>query len=193
MNDEVQQWIMHEGLKYIKELGIVDGQIVVDFGCNAGHYTIPAAKVVGSKGTVYAIDQEKSNIDQLMKTVQSLGMKNVVPIISGKPTIDLPASSVDAVLIYDVLHYLNESERKKLYQSVSTVLKDSGILSVFPKHNQSDSPMWHLAELRITDIVKEIESNHFALMQKDEKLLIHDEYIEKGIIINFKKFQKTKA
>jgi ubiquinone/menaquinone biosynthesis C-methylase UbiE len=192
MNVEVQHWIKHEGLKYIKELGIVGGQVVVDFGCSSGHYTIPAAKVVGSKGTVYAIDREKSDIDQLMKKVQSLGINNIVPIISSKLTIDLPASSVDAVLIYDVLHYLNDNERKKLYQSVNIVLKDCGILSVFPKHNRSDSPMWHLAELRITDIVEEIERNHFLLVQKDEKRLMHDEYIDKGVIINFKKSPKKR-
>jgi SAM-dependent methyltransferase len=189
MNIEVQHWIKHEGLQYIKELGIVDGQVVVDFGCSAGHYTIPAAKVVGLKGIVYAIDREKSDIYQLMKTVHRLGINNIVPIISSKPIIDLLPTSVDAVLIYDVLHYLNDSEREKLYQSVNTVLKDSGILSVFLKHHQSDSPMWHLAKLRIKEIVEEIERNHFVLVQKDEKRLIHDEYIEKGVIINFKKFR----
>ena len=189
MNIEVQHWIKNEGLKYIRELGIVDGQVIVDFGCGAGHYTIPAAKVVGSKGIVYAIDREKSGIDLLMKTVHSLGISNIMPIISSKPTIDLATSSVDAVLIYDVLHYLNNSEREILYQSVNTVLKERGILSVFPKHNQSNSPMGHLSELYITDIVDEIERNHFILLQKDEKRLMHDVFIEKGIIINFKKCQ----
>ena len=189
MKTEAYRRMKHEGLTYVKELGIVAGQVIVDFGCNAGHYTIPAAKVVGSEGTVYAIDQKKSAIDQLMKTAQSEGLGNIFPIISSKPAIDLPVASVDAVLIYDVLHYLNADERKKLYQSVNIVLKDHGILSVFPKHNRLDSPMWHLAKLSITDIVKEIENGHFILVQKDEKRLMHDDYFETGMIINFKKFQ----
>ncbi len=191
MNNDVQRWIRHDGLTYIKRLGILTGQVIVDFGCNTGHYTIPAARVVGAEGTVYAIDPEKSATDQLMKTAQIERLYNIVPIISNKMTIDLPATSVDAVFIYDVLHYLNEDEREKLYQSVNTVLKDSGILSVFPKHNQSDIPMWHLAELSITDIIKEIERSHLILVEKDKKRLIHDDYIETGMIINFKKFQTT--
>ena len=185
--NDTQRWIEHEGVTYIKELGIQAGQILVDFGCNAGHYTIPAARVVGSEGTVYAIDQEKTAIDQLMKSAQNEGLDNIIPIISSKPAVNLPAASVDAVFIYDVLHYLNTDERKNLYQSVNTVLKDDGILSVFPKHSQSDWPMWHLAESSIEDIDKEIENNHFILIQKVEKHLIHDDNIEKGVIVNFKK------
>ena len=185
--NDAQRWIEHEGATYIRELEIGTGQVIVDFGCNAGHYTVPAARVVGSEGTVYAIDQEQTAIDQLMKTAQNEGLDNIIPIISSKPAIDLPAASVDAVLIYDILHYLNADERKNLYQSANTVLKDDGILSVFPKHNQSDWPMWHLAESSIEDIIKEIENNHFILIQKAEKHLIHDDNLETGIIINFKK------
>jgi len=185
--NDAQRWIEHEGVTYIKELGIGTGQIIVDFGCNAGHYTIPAARVVGSEGTVYAIDQEQTAIDQLMKTALNEGLNNIIPIISSKPAIGLPAASADAVFIYDILHYLNTDERKNLYHSVNTVLKDDGVLSVFPKHNQSDLPMWHLADSRIEDIVKEIENNHFTLAQKVEKHLIHDDNIEKGVIVNFKK------
>ena len=187
MNNNVQRWIEHEGVTYIKELGIKTGQIIVDFGCNAGHYTIPAARVVDSEGIVYAIDQEQTEIDQLMKSAQNEGLDNIIPIISSQPAVNLPAASVDAVFIYDVLHYLNIDERKNLYQSVNTVLKDDGILSAFPKHSHSDWPMWHLAESSIEDIVKEIENNHFTLVKKAKKHLIHDDNLETGIIINFKK------
>ena len=143
--------------------------------------------MVGSEGIVYAIDQEQTEIDQLMKSAQNDGLDNIIPIISSKPAVNLPAASVDAVFIYDVLHYLNTDERKNLYQSVNTVLKDDGILSAFPKHSHSDWPMWHLAESSIEDIVKEIENNHFTLVKKAEKHLIHDDNLETGIIINFKK------
>jgi ubiquinone/menaquinone biosynthesis C-methylase UbiE len=183
--NDVQRWTKHEGVKYIKELGISAGQVIIDFGCNAGHYTIPAAMVVGSEGTVYAIDKEQTAIDQLIKTAQNERLDNIIPIVSSKPAICLPATSIDAVFIYDVLHYLNTDERKNLFKSVNTVLKDDGILSVFPKHNQLDQPMWHLAELRIDDIVREIESNHFILLKKADKRLIHDDSLETGIVINF--------
>ena len=187
---DVQRWTEREGIKYIRELGISSGQIIVDFGCNDGHYTIPAARVVGSECSVYAIDQEQSAIDQLIKTARHEGLDNIIPIVSSKPAINLPAASVDAVLIYDVLHYLNRDERKNLFKSVNSVLKDDGIVSVFPKHHQSDQPMWHLAELRIDDIIKEIENSQFTLIDRSEKRLIHDDTLETGIVINFKKYKQ---
>jgi ubiquinone/menaquinone biosynthesis C-methylase UbiE len=191
--NDVQRWINHEGLTYLKELGIKKGQIIVDFGCNDGHYTIPAARVVGPQGKVYAIDREQPVIDQLLKTAQTEDLGNIIPITSGKPLINLPATTVDAVLIYDVLHYLNKVERKNLYQSANTVLKADGILSVFPKHNRSDLPMWYLEKLNISDIVTEIENNHFYKLALNKKRIIHDDMIETGIIINFKKSKSVNS
>ena len=40
----------------IRDTGITTGHTVLDFGCGAGNYTIPAAKEVGPRGTVYAVD-----------------------------------------------------------------------------------------------------------------------------------------
>jgi len=188
LNDE-QRWLKQAGLKYLRELGIDKGQIIVDFGCNTGHYTIPAARVVGSEGTVYAIDQEQAAIDQVMKVAKNERLDNIIPLFSNKPMIALPLASVDVVFIYDVLHYLNIKERKSLYKSVNTILKDNGILSVFPKHNRDDCPRWHLENLCRREIVDEIEDSCFVLTQKVEKKLIHDDLIETGIIINFSKFK----
>ncbi|MEJ2637160.1 MAG: class I SAM-dependent methyltransferase [Calditrichia bacterium] len=192
MEIDVQSWVSQEGTKYIKTLGIMPGQVVVDFGCNAGYYAIPAAKVVGAEGTVYAIDKDDLAIKQLLKTMQAQHLDNIKPILSDKPVIDLPAASADAILLYDILHYFDRYDRELLYRSVNTVLKPDGILSVFPKHNQANIPMWHLAELSITDIMSEIERNNFILMQKEQRCLIHDDRIEKAIILNFKN-SKIKA
>ena len=191
MENDVQRWIKQEGIDYIKQLGIKAGQVVVDFGCNEGHYTIPAARVVGTTGTVYAIDQEQSAIDQLMQTAQSVSLDNIIPIISSQPFINMPSASVDVVFIYDVLHYLNQKERKRLYRSVKSILKADGLLSVFPKHHIADTPMWHLEKLSIMDVVEEISTIHFTLLQKEKRRLIHDDTIETGMIINFKKSHTT--
>jgi hypothetical protein len=91
------------------------------------------------------------------------------------------------VLVYDVLHYLNTEEREALYQSANIVLKNDGLLSVFPKHNRVDRPMWHLADLIVADIIKEIEACGFMLTENIEKRLIHDDVIERDMVINFKK------
>lgn len=191
MENDVQRWIGPEGIKYLQELGLETGQVLVDFGCNEGHYSIPAATLVGPDGRVYAIDREKTAVDRLKMKAQGTGLNNISPIISDKPAVDLTAGSADLILIYDVLHYLNANERKTLFLSAGSVLKNDGLLSVFPKHNQMDLPMWHLADLNILDIINEIEECGFELTGKNENRLIHDDVIERGVVINFRKSPTT--
>ena len=68
--NDIQSWIKKEGINYFQELGIKKDQVIVDFGCNTGHYALPAARVVGPEGKVYAIDLEQTAIDELMKTAE---------------------------------------------------------------------------------------------------------------------------
>ena len=41
----------------IRKLGLKEGQKILDYGCGIGSYTFPAAKLVGEKGRVYALDK----------------------------------------------------------------------------------------------------------------------------------------
>ena len=42
--------------KIVAELNIKSGMIVADFGCGAGYFTIPIAKIIKNSGKIYAID-----------------------------------------------------------------------------------------------------------------------------------------
>jgi precorrin-6B methylase 2 len=94
MNSDMHRWIKREGIKYFKKMGITTGQVIVDFGCNTGHYSVPAAKAIGPEGTVYAIDQDSSAIDQLKKSAQEEGLCNIVPIVSNRLTDDIEKGEV---------------------------------------------------------------------------------------------------
>ena len=191
MRNDVQHWLEYKGIEYLRELGVSQGQVVVDFGCNAGHYTIPAAEIVSTQGKVFAMDNDTSAIERLKMTAANRGLKNIEIVVPQKATIELSSHSADIILIYDVLHYLNNHERKSLYRSAHFALKNSGLLSIFPKHYKNDWPMWHLADLDIADIIKEIERAGFILKESVEKRLLHDETIENGHVLNFTKSAKS--
>jgi len=40
----------------LEEIGLMGQMTFADFGCGAGYFTIPAAKMVGDHGKVYAVD-----------------------------------------------------------------------------------------------------------------------------------------
>lgn len=59
---------------------VKEGDIVVDLGANIGYYTLLAAKLVGSKGKVYAFEPEPRNYDLLLRNIELNGYENIVPV-----------------------------------------------------------------------------------------------------------------
>lgn len=51
---------------------------VVDIGANIGYFTLLAAKLVGSKGKVYAFEPEPRNYSMVLKNVELNGYDNVI-------------------------------------------------------------------------------------------------------------------
>jgi len=62
-----------------KEL-IKPGMVVIDIGANIGYYSLIAAKLLGSKGKVYAFEPEPRNYNLLVKNVKINSYNNIIPI-----------------------------------------------------------------------------------------------------------------
>lgn len=189
METEVENWLDKNGMAFLRNIGIKERQVVLDFGCNVGHYTIPAAKVVGEKGKVYAVDSDAKSLNNLMRIAKRENLKNIVPMHtqSAGLKINLKDETVDVILLYDILHYMDSMERNKLYKEAYRVLKVDALLSVYPKHNKLDEPLWNLSDVELGDIIKEIEGIKFNFEGQFYKKLIHDDNYNKGNILNFRK------
>lgn len=162
----------------IKSVGVKPGQSVLDFGCGSGIYTIPVAGVVSNRGKVYALDKDGGVLDDLMRRADSAGLANIRRLDTpGGTQIALANDSVDVVLLFDVFHdyyFSSVAERQDLLREISRVLKPSGILSVYPKHME-------------TEARNEIEEVGFSLENQLTMTLVHDRTdIQKGHILIFK-------
>ncbi|MCK4736017.1 MAG: class I SAM-dependent methyltransferase [Methanophagales archaeon] len=186
MKDDVKKWIEEDGQKFLTEIGVKKGQFVLDFGCGEGHYTIPASKVVGVDAKVYALDENKDALDKLEKTAEKSNVKNI-ELIKENSKIPLEDNSLDAVLCYDVIHYQNKKKRITVYNEIHRVLKKEGLFSVYPKHHKEDCPLMELADINLENVIEEIEKASFILERKFLKTLLHDEYYNKGYILNFRR------
>jgi len=166
-------------IRILQRIGIKNGQTVLDFGCGSGTYTIPAAKIVGKQGRVYALDKDKKALDSLMKKAELAGLKNIRRMAtSGEMRIELPDESVDVSLLFDVFHryYFSQIEdRKRLLDEIYRIIKIDGLVSVWPKHMESEAR-------------DEIEHANFYMEKEYVGTLIHDNKdIETGKVINFRK------
>ena len=72
--------------KPLKKAGIKEGQTVLDFGCGPGHYAIAAAKMVGAKGKVYALDIHPLAVQSVEKKAKKEGLTNITTIVSDRDT-----------------------------------------------------------------------------------------------------------
>lgn len=192
MKNNVRKWLEEDGEEFLRKVGIRKGQIVLDFGCGSGNYAIPAARIVGGEGKVYALDEKRwgvwpgEGLDDLAKRVESRGLGNIVMMkTSGELKIALKAESVDVVLLYDVLHYYYfpvAGDRRRLLQEVYRILKPDGFISFYP----GDPDVSHnYRELEV--IKKEIEEANFCLESEYAGVIIHENVLVGGHVLNFRK------
>jgi len=178
MKTDVEKWFKEDAEKVLREVGIKKGNVILDFGCGEGIYSLPAAKIAGKKGKVFALDKSISKIDELIRKAKSIKLENVETVkTSGKLKVSFPDGYFDAVLLYDILHsyYFSLDEREKLLEEIRRVLRVRGLLSVYPEH------------MDVEKIRKEIEKANFRLERKYSQMLIHEGRYTRAYVLSFRK------
>lgn len=103
----------------------------MDLGCGSGAYTTFAARAVGKKGRVYALDIEPKMLKQLERKLanpENLDIKNVE--IINKSAYEIPFNNNSLDLIYMVTVLQEIPDRQRVLEELKRVLKPSGILAV---------------------------------------------------------------
>jgi len=147
-----KRWLDENAYEFLEEVGVCSGQIVLDFGCGSGTYTIPAARIVGEFGLVYALDASRSALDRVEEKAKREGLGNIVRIEEGEFSLRLRDASVDHVLLIDVLHEIDDKEG--VFDRIYRVLKPDGDVIVYPMHMDEE------------DVVKLVLNKSFTLKEK---------------------------
>jgi demethylmenaquinone methyltransferase/2-methoxy-6-polyprenyl-1,4-benzoquinol methylase len=87
----------------LRGAGIRAGQRVLEVGCGTGFFTIPAGRLVGDGGHVYAIDLHPLAIEQVAEKVRDAGLINVTLIKADATEVGLANDSIDLVLLLGVI------------------------------------------------------------------------------------------
>jgi len=156
-----KRWLDSHAFEVLAEIRVKVGQVVLDFGCGSGTYTIPAAKLVGKDGRVYALDINRAALDRMEEKAKQEGLNNVVRIdVSGGEKIPLEDESIDLMLLIDVLQEVDD--KGALFDEAYRILKSGGIVSVYPMHVSEK------------DVIMLATSRCFLLKERkfDERILI---------------------
>lgn len=107
--------------------GVCTDARVLDLACGAGSQTLEAARLVGPGGQVLASDLSANMLQYVGKKAEEAQLKNVSTLQAAAEELDLPASSVDAVICR--LGLMLFSDPGRALRSVLPVLKPGGRLA----------------------------------------------------------------
>ena len=124
--------LFRKPLPRLKRIPLKQEMIVVDYGCGPGSYTIPAAKLVGQEGKVFAVDIHPLAIRTVRQKAARESLTNVEAILVDSYNTEIQGSSIDLVLLLDTLHMIGDCDA--LFREIYRILKQDGILFMDPGH-----------------------------------------------------------
>jgi len=89
-------------------LEVVDGSRVADIGAGTGYFAVRAARLVGARGHVWAIDVEPGMVEHLGKRAQDLALPQLEPVLTAPDDPGIPAGAADVVLIVNTWHHIED-------------------------------------------------------------------------------------
>ncbi|CUT02712.1 class I SAM-dependent methyltransferase [Candidatus Chrysopegis kryptomonas] len=106
----------------LRSCGLSEGMTMVDVGCGSGFFTIPASKIVGQSGKVFAIDVQEEMIEKLK---QNDLPENVIPILA-KNDYEFPID--DKISDFTFLAFVTHENEdvEKFLNEVKRITKEDG-------------------------------------------------------------------
>jgi len=138
MHDNPLIPIFRNPYRLLEAAGLKPGQKVLEVGCGPGFFTIPAAKIVGEEGYIYAVDTHPMAIKKVQEKVDREGIRNVNPILVNASDTELPDQSIDLAFIFG-LRYI-AGGLKNMISKMHRILKPEGVLS-FEKTRGSEKKL----------------------------------------------------
>ncbi len=150
--------LVRNPFKLLKAAGLEEGQKALEVGCGPGFFTIPAARIVGDEGHVYAIDIHPRAVARVKKKIEKHALKNVTAVCINASNTGLPGGSVDRAFLFG-LRYVAGGPGNVITE-LHRVLKHGGGLS-FQKTRGSEAKL-----------IEEVERGGFAYTGKQGRIYV---------------------
>ena len=182
------RWENSEGVDFLRLIGVKKNDVLIDFGCGPGNFCVPAARLVGADGMVYAVDKNPRVLRKVRRKANARGLQNLRAANSLAELTPLPdGRSCNIALLYDMLHFLDAPERKELYTALHGILTVEGLLSVYMKHVKDNDPGRYFLTMSAEEVAREIETAGFRLSRRLPARIWHSYDTENGLVWNFVK------
>jgi ubiquinone/menaquinone biosynthesis C-methylase UbiE len=113
-----------------------EGDVAIDFGCGPGFFTLPLAEMVGTTGSVIAVDVQQEMLDRLRARAEKAGLLERIRIHLSSSDRSESLAPADFALAFWMLHEV--PDKPAFLRQVRDSLKDGGrFLLVEPKGHVS--------------------------------------------------------
>lgn len=158
----------------IRLMNIKAGSVVADVGCHEGYMTVKLATVVGGSGKVYAVDVEQYKLDRLKNHLEARKITNVSLVKGDYDNPQLPARSLDAVIILDTYHEMDDHD--EILQHIKASLKPDGRLVICEpiadeRRDLSRAEQERKHELAMKFALEDLAKAGFQIVSKQENFV----------------------
>jgi ubiquinone/menaquinone biosynthesis C-methylase UbiE len=126
----------------LEQIGVAEGDVLLDAGCGEGRFTIPAASIVGASGKVYAVDTSEERVAVLERLARHSDLEQVeASIADATEQIPAPTDAADACLLANVFHdFVEKGAVRGELREIKRVLRPEGILAILDFRKDVDRP-----------------------------------------------------
>jgi predicted methyltransferase len=159
----------------LANLDLQKGDTVVDLGCGGGYFALKLSATVGREGRVLGVDTQWPPLLLLKSRAVLRGLPNVGIIRAGERDPRLPAGAVNAVLIVNAYHEMED--RDATLAHVRAALVAGGRLVIVdqkpsPEHESHINPAEH-HEMPMALAESEVRRAGFNLLSSDERFTLN--------------------
>ena len=154
--------------KLLKNMNIQPGDTIADIGAGSGYHVFKMAAMVGD-GQIYAVDIQPEMLAAMEVKKKEGDSKNVILVQGSEETVNLPANSVDKVLLVDVYHEFNYP--LEMIQSIKNAMRaDAELYLIEYRGEDASVPIKELHKMTEAQAVKEMKAAGLKLKQNINNL-----------------------
>ena len=146
-------------------LAITPGKAVADIGAGSGWFTVRAARRVTESGKVYAVEINPEAIRHIDERAQKEKLLNVKTVLGREDSPQLPADSVDAVLMLKTYHEI--AKPVELLRNLRPALRRGARVGIIDRDGNGEN---HGVQKQV--VLQEAEQAGYRLLEE------HDEWVK---------------
>lgn len=152
----------------LEQIGVAEGEVLLDAGCGEGRFAIPAASMLGEKGKVYAADTSAERIAAVERLAHDRGLDQIEAFVADvTEQIPVQADAVDVCLMANVFHgFVENSAVKGELREIKRVLRPEGILAILDFRKDVDRPPGPPVSRRLDPLEVELLVARYGFQQE---------------------------